>query len=103
MIPEGHRFTAKSLRVFEGIADLGEKDWRENADSVIPRSTLSGPTYAPQHRWVFCSDQRPDEAWLFRQYDERERIPSKMCFHNSFRDPFHLQEESSDDAKPGRR
>lgn len=59
---------------------------------------LTGPIHAAGHRWVFCSDQRPDEAWLFRQYDEREGV-AKCCFHNSFHDPFHAQDPDC----PGRR
>merc|ERR1719261_309264 len=27
------------------------------------------PVYNPRHRWVFCSDMKPEEAWLFKQYD----------------------------------
>lgn len=99
LIPPGFPFTTKLLRTFEGVADLGEGDWREKSPgAVIPKSCLTGPSYAPGHRWVFCSDQRPDEAWVFRQYDEREGV-TKCCFHNSFSDPFHVQNPDT----PGRR
>jgi len=59
---------------------------------------FTGPRYSSLHRGVFCPDMRPDEAWLFKQYDTREGV-ARQCFHNSFRDPFH--EKDSD--LPGRR
>lgn len=59
---------------------------------------LVGPCYSPKHRWVYISDQKPDEAWLFKQWDEREGV-ARSCFHNSFVDPTHL----NDPSKPGRR
>merc|ERR1712096_375176 len=74
---------------FAGVGDV---------TTGTPRSTLTGPTYAPQHRWVFMSDQRPDEAWLFKQYDTRPGV-ARQCFHNSFHDPFH----DEDPDCPGRR
>ena len=37
---------------------------------------------------VYISDQRPDEMWLFKQYDTREGV-AKSTFHTSFHDPFH--------------
>lgn len=52
-------------------------------------SGLCGPNYAPHHRWIFCSDMRPDEGWIFKQFDTRDDGRAKMCFHNSFHDPFH--------------
>lgn len=61
---------------------------------------LVGPTYSPAHRWVFCSDQRPDEAWIFKQYDTRNDVGrAKTTFHNSFHDPFYDKAPSI----PGRR
>merc|ERR1711964_365395 len=49
-----------------------------------------GPLFAPANRWVFCSDMRPEEAWLFKQYDTRDNV-AKASFHTSFVDPFHLK------------
>jgi len=58
---------------------------------------LVGPSYNPKHRWVYIPDQKPDEAWLFKQYDERDGV-AKQAFHNSFVDPYHL----NDPSIPGR-
>ena len=33
---------------------------------------------------------RPDEAWLFKQYDSTDGV-AKASFHTSFVDPFHLK------------
>merc|ERR1711964_198819 len=88
--PEDHVFSDEELSLFNGIGSIKDR-W--------PTSTLTGPLYAPQHRWVFCSDQRPEEAWLFKQYDTRPGMPARQAFHNSFRDPFH----EGDPTKPGRR
>lgn len=59
---------------------------------------LVGPSYSPNHRWIFISDQKPSEAYLFKQYDTRADGRAKCCFHNSFTDPHWL----NDSSKPGR-
>jgi len=59
---------------------------------------LIGPSISLKHRWVFIPDQKPDEAWLFKQYDTRPGV-AKQCFHNGFADPCHLD----DPTKPGRK
>mmetsp|Transcript_1705 Transcript_1705/g.2423 ORF Transcript_1705/g.2423 Transcript_1705/m.2423 type:complete len:239 (+) Transcript_1705:2-718(+) len=48
-------------------------------------------TYSPSHRWVYLSDMRPDEVWLFKQVDSRGRRSgvSEHGFHTSFRMPNH--------------
>ena len=58
-----------------------------------------GALYAPTDRWIFCPDQRPDEAWLLKSYDTRENV-AKCCFHNSFHDPFY---DGAPEEVPGRR
>lgn len=57
-----------------------------------------GPIYAPTDRWVFCSDMKPEEAWLFKNYDTRDNV-AKCAFHNSFHDPFYEDKPEI----PGRR
>lgn len=47
------------------------------------------PIHRPAHRWLFVSDMRPEEALIFKQYDFRTDVTSRVCFHNSFRDRFH--------------
>merc|ERR1712216_700706 len=59
---------------------------------------INGPTYSPKHRWVFCSDMRPDEAWFFKQIDTREGVAA-VAYHNAVRDPFH---EADEPEKPFR-
>lgn len=49
------------------------------------------PVYAPHHRWVYCSDMRPDEAMVFKQYDFRKKTKAsaRATFHHSFPDRFY--------------
>jgi len=56
-------------------------------------SLLCGPSYSPSHRWVFCPDMKPEEAWLFKQFDTRENV-ARQAFHNSFHDPFYDKDPS---------
>jgi len=67
----------------------------------VPRNRdyALGPQFVSTDRWVYCSDQTPEEAWLFKQYDTREGV-AKMTFHTSFHDPFY---DDSVPDKPGRR
>lgn len=69
-----------------------------SAVKAAVQSLLVGPAYSPKHRWVFCSDQKPNEAWFFKQWDTRPNV-AKSVFHNSFIDPFH----ASDPNCPTRR
>jgi len=64
----------------------------------VDESLVCGPTYAPQHRWFFISDQKPDEAWLFKQYDTRPNV-AKTAFHTSFPDPFHAKDPNCPERK----
>lgn len=57
------------------------------------------PIYSPEHRWYFIPDMSPEQALLFKQYDWRPGVASRVCFHNSFRDRFHEGWEEC----PGRR
>jgi len=64
-------------------------------------STIVGPIYSPEHRWVYLPDMRPEDAWVFKQYDTREGLAARCCFHNSFHDPFY--DSRSLDEIPARR
>lgn len=57
-----------------------------------------GPLFSPGNRWVYCPDQRPDEAWLFKHYDTRPGV-AQWTSHSSFHDPFY----DSNPGTPGRR
>ena len=50
---------------------------------------LSACPFDPAHRFFFCSDMRPDEAWLFKQWDTREGPDARVCFHSAVHDPFY--------------
>lgn len=73
-------------------AALTRKTTGEKGQKVA-ESLLVGPTYSPKHRWIFCSDMEPTEAWAFKQYDTRPGV-ALCAFHNSFPDPFHAEEAS---------
>ena len=47
------------------------------------------PVYSPNHRWFFAPDMSPEEAVIFKQYDCRENMEARACWHNSFHDTFH--------------
>lgn len=82
----------------ERLLAKGLEEHDERGNIVVP--PLIGAVFSPKHRWIFCSDQRTDEAWIFKQYDTRGGPAGpKMAFHNSFHDPFH----DSDPSKPMRR
>lgn len=81
------------------ILDASSTTQRLNADGAPAESAkyrtftptgfyALGPLYEPTNRWVFCSDMRPTEAWLFKHYDTRPNV-AKCGFHNSFSDTFH--------------
>ena len=38
---------------------------------------------------------RPNEAWLFKQFDTRDDGRAKQTFHDSFHDPFHDQDPNT--------
>lgn len=41
-------------------------------------------TDSPRHRWSYCSDMRPAEAWVFKQYDSRVSGVSRVVPHAAF-------------------
>ena len=45
----------------------------------------------PTHRFYYCPDMKPDEAWLFKQWDTRSDDPgrARICFHSAVHDPFY--------------
>lgn len=67
--------------------------------AMDPAPFALGPLYLPTNRWVYCSDMRTDEAWLFKQFDTREDGRAKCSFHTAFYDPFHDKNPDT----PGRR
>lgn len=77
---------------FLNIMDMGYNTKKPAAERV-PMAALDAPSIAPaysqDHRWVFCPDMTPQEAWLFKQYDYRRDAKAKCCFHISVPDPFH--------------
>ena len=43
--------------------------------------------YNPAHRWYYASEMRPDEAWLFKNYDSDPRAVARYTPHSAFLDP----------------
>ncbi len=39
---------------------------------------------SPLHRWMYCSDMRPDEVLVFKQYDSRANGVSRFVPHAAF-------------------
>lgn len=59
---------------------------------------LIAAKFDPNHRWIFCPDMCPGQAWLFKQWDSRTDV-ARCSFHTAFTDPKHEE----DPTKPGRR
>ena len=68
---------------FYGLDDEGQQTMKSD-DGL-----LSACPFDPAHRFFFCSDMRPDEAWLFKQWDTREGPDARVCFHSAVHDPFY--------------
>ena len=71
----------------------------ERVPAAAQDAPAIAPVYSPRHRWFFTPDMRPEEAVIFKQYDWRESVAARACWHNSFRDNFHDAWEEC----PGRR
>lgn len=67
---------------------LSRRPVEERIPEAAQAADSLGVSYSPSHRWVYCSDMRPDECWLFKQWDTRDGQASGS-FHCSFHDPFH--------------
>jgi len=83
----------ESIRLLYSGLSLGRMNRDRPLEERIPvpggDAPALAPIHAPQHRWVFVPDMSPEEALIFKQYDFRDGAPSRVCFHNSFRDRFH--------------
>lgn len=75
------------------ICDWKSVDW--NRDWICRRfiypsgwSELGSPMYHPDHQWYWLSDQQPDEALVFVQFDsERVEEGGMTTSHSAFVDP----------------
>jgi hypothetical protein len=43
--------------------------------------------HAPRQRWFFASDMRPEEAWLFKNFDSAPPGAGHVAPHSAFTDP----------------
>lgn len=68
---------------------LSRRPPEERIPEAAQAADSLGVVYSAKHRWVYCSDMRPDECWLFKQWDTREEAGARASFHCSFHDPFH--------------
>lgn len=87
---DGSRAVETVRYKYETNTDIKDVTGRQMYSKGLTKSqaTSLGPLYGPTHRWVYIPDQKPEEAWLFKQYDTREGV-CRNTFHNSFYDPFH--------------
>jgi len=81
------------------VTPEGKSVYSNSKDVKNQQFDLEGPCFHPNHRWLYISDQTPDEMWMFKQWDTRDSVAAKQCYHNSFHDPFY----DNDDSKPGRK
>lgn len=75
--------------VSKSSAGVGRGD--TNSDLAV------GVRHSPKHRWVFIPDMRPDQVWLFKQFDTRGGKDgiATCTFHDSFHDPRHDDQPKS--------
>lgn len=78
----------------ESIAFYRSGWFYENQSLRSDDGLLAACPYRPTHRFVFCPDMHPDEACLFKQWDSREEVDAKCCFHSSMHDTFHDKDPS---------
>lgn len=81
----------KEALQFTTIGDLG---YTKRPDAArMPQAAQDapaiGPIYAPNHRWIYCSDMTEEEAVVFKQYDFRPNVSTRISFHHSIPDSFH--------------
>jgi hypothetical protein len=62
----------------DGVYDAGDPPWM-TAEAYLVR-------HNPEHRWIYFSDMRPDEALIFRAYGN-EPVWIAGAPHSSFHDP----------------
>jgi hypothetical protein len=100
---EPEKLSTQSIRLLYSGLSLGTMNRDRPLEERIPvpggDAPSIAPIYSPEHEWYFIPDMAPEQALIFKQYDWRPDVLSRVCFHNSFRDRFH--EEWSD--CPGRR
>jgi len=90
---------SSSVDIDRDIAPIPYVDTEGKQVKMNSGFELEGPCFNPSHRWVYISDQKPDEAWVFKQWDTRDGV-AKQCYHNSFHDPFY---DNANPAKSGRK
>lgn len=97
------KLSEQSIRLLYSGLSLGSlnKDRAIEERIPVPAGDVPAlaPIYSPDHRWRYIPDMTPEQALIFKQYDWRKGVASRVCFHNSFRDRFHQDWEDC----PGRR
>jgi hypothetical protein len=97
------RLSEQSIRLLYSGLSLGRMNRDRPIEERIPVPggdvPALAPIYSPEDQWIFVPDMTPDEALIFKHYDWRPDVASRVCFHSSFRDRFH--EDWAD--CPGRR
>lgn len=73
------RSVARSdLVIADGVYDYGPQPWMR-AEAYLVK-------YNPAHRWIYFKDMRPDEALIFRAYENDDNGPPGAP-HVAFEDP----------------
>jgi len=66
------------LVLADGVYDTGPEPWARGEAYLVK--------YNPAHRWIYFSNMRPDEALVFRMYEDNDRgYPGAA--HVAFEDP----------------
>jgi hypothetical protein len=63
--------------------DLLETDVvREDFETHVGSNMFA--LYRQECRWHYLSKQRPDEVWIFKQFDSDEGVPARCTYSSSF-------------------
>jgi hypothetical protein len=66
------------LVVADGVYDTGPEPWARGEAYLVK--------YNPAHKWIYFGNMRPDEAMVFRMYEDNDRgYPGAA--HSAFADP----------------
>ena len=66
------------LVVADGVYDYGPEPWARGEAYLVKHN--------PAHKWIYFSDMRPDEALVFRMYEDNDRGRPGAA-HSAFEDP----------------
>jgi len=59
-----------------------------------PRYEVTNLAYNPEQKWYYASEQKPDEAWVFKIFDSKTDGRARCAVHSSF--PLTGQDDDSE-------